>query len=233
MLKYSTGSPLPETRSTESETPPLNSRIAHDCVCRGGVPLPGTQQTCPSQCVTACIHCSERDTHSAQHTIASTNPYSVVGQPTMTAAQVDRVLQNAGSPAQGTGTAVYALSLKYGIDDAFAVAFFQHESTFGTRGEAQSSLSPGNLRCIPDAACVNTSGQPCQTEQSCYAAFPTWEAGFEAWYKLIRTLYVDTWHLTTIEQIIPRYAPNADHNDEANYIASVEASVAAFREVQG
>lgn len=163
----------------------------------------------------------------------STNPYSVVGQPTMTAAQVDRVLQNAGSPAQGTGTAVYALSLKYGIDDAFAVAFFQHESTFGTRGEAQSSLSPGNLRCIPDAACVNTSGQPCQTEQSCYAAFPTWEAGFEAWYQLIRTLYVDIWHLTTIEQIIPRYAPNADHNDEANYISSVEASVAAFREVQG
>ena len=161
------------------------------------------------------------------------NPYSVLGLPTITAAQIDHILRTAHSPAQGTGAAVYALSLTYYIDDAFALAFFQHESTFGTRGEAQLSLSPGNLRCIPDAACVNTLGQPCEAGQSCYAAFPTWEAGFEAWYKLIRTLYVDTWKLTTIEQIIPRYAPNADNNNEAAYIASVEASVATFRKVQG
>ena len=184
------------------------------------------------------VHANEDAHSSVTHTVTPSrtmlsrhDPYSVLGTPTLTAAQIERILHTANSPAQGTGAAVYALSLTYHLDDAFALAFFQHESTFGTRGEAQTSLSPGNLRCIPDTACVNTSGQSCQVGQSCYAAFPTWEAGFEAWYRLIRTLYVDTWKLTTIAQIIPRYAPSADHNDEAAYIASVEASVTMFREV--
>ena len=162
---------------------------------------------------------AQRDTHS----------YSVVGKPTLTIAFINRVLSTAGSPAAGKGQALYNLGVKYGIDPAFALAFFRHESSFGQAGEASSTLSLGNLRCIPDAACLNTSGQTCQPNQSCYAAFPAWEAGFEAWYKLIRTLYINVWKLTTIDQIIPRYAPPSDNNNDDAYIASLKHAIDTWR----
>ena len=138
-------------------------------------------------------------------------PYSVLGKPTISAAFINQVLASYNSPAAGKGQALYDLGAQYGIDPAFALAFFMHESTFGTAGEAQQSLSLGNLRCIPNAKC-----------QDGYAWFNSWEDGFKAWYELIRNLYVAHWGLTTVDTIIPTYAPTADHNDEAAYIASVK-----------
>ena len=143
-----------------------------------------------------------------------TGPYSVLGKPTITVDFINRVLANANSPAAGKGQALYDLGVRYGIDPAFALAFFQHESSFGKAGEARSSLSLGNLRCIPDAQCTDN-----------YAWFPSWEAGFEAWYKLIRNLYVAVWGLTTVDQIIPKYAPPADNNNDDAYIASLKHSL--------
>lgn len=143
-----------------------------------------------------------------------TGPYSVLGKPTITADFINQVLAAYSSPAAGKGQALYDLGVKYGIDPAFALAFFQHESTFGKFGEANSSLSLGNLRCIPNFQCRDN-----------YAWFPTWESGFEAWYKLIRNLYVADWGLSTVDQIIPKYAPPADNNNDNAYIASVEHSI--------
>ena len=141
----------------------------------------------------------------------STGPYSVLSAPTLSVDTINKILAAYNSPAAGKGQALYDLGKQYGIDPAFALAFFMHESTFGTRGEATSSLSLGNLRCIPNTQC--TDG---------YAWFPSWEAGFKAWYELIRNLYVAYWGRTTIETIIPKYAPTADNNDEAAYIASLK-----------
>ncbi len=149
---------------------------------------------------------------------ASSSPYRVVGAPTLSAAFINRVLVAYHSPAAGKGQALYDLGVQYGIDPAFALAFFFHESGFGTQGEARSSLSLGNLRCIPTARC-----------QDGYAWFPSWEAGFAAWYALIRDLYVNQWGLTTVSQIIPRYAPPSDNNNDAAYIASVEQAIATWR----
>ncbi|MBV9020377.1 MAG: glucosaminidase domain-containing protein [Ktedonobacteraceae bacterium] len=145
-------------------------------------------------------------------------PYSVLGKPTITADFINSVLDSYHSPAAGKGQALYDLGVKYGVDPAFALAFFQHESTFGNYGEARSSLSLGNLRCIPNAMCRNN-----------YAWFNTWEDGFEAWYKLIRNLYVAIWGLTTVDAIIPRYAPTSDNNNEAAYIAAVKHSIDNWR----
>lgn len=145
---------------------------------------------------------------------AQTGPYGVLGKPTITADFINRVLAAYHSPAQGKGQALYDMGVKYNIDPAFALAFFQHESTFGTRGEATASLSLGNLRCIPNYRC-----------QDNYAWFNTWEDGFKAWYELIRNLYIAQWGLVTVDQIIPKYAPAADHNDEAAYIASLKHSL--------
>ena len=114
----------------------------------------------------------------------------------------------------GKGQALYDLGVKYGIDPAFALAFFMHESTFGTAGMARVTLSLGNLRCIPSVPCNNG-----------YAQFSSWEQGFEAWYKLIRNLYVAQWGLVTIDQIIPTYAPSSDHNNVSGYIAALKHSI--------
>ena len=148
---------------------------------------------------------------------------SVIGGPSLSAAFIDQVLANAGSPASGQGGTFYSASAKYNIDDAWALAFYQHESTFGLKGEARNSLSIGNLRCVYKG--YEDLGPWCADGYH----WPSWQAGIEAWYRLIRNVYVDSWGLSTVEKIIPHYAPNADHNDEAAYIASVEQSVASWR----
>jgi hypothetical protein len=156
----------------------------------------------------------QSDTPLAPKVPLQTGPYSVLGKPTLTVAFINEVLAAYNSPASGKGQALYDLGVQYGIDPTFALAFFFHESDFGTQGEARVSLSLGNLRCIPNFKC-----------QDGYAWFPSWEAGFKAWYSLIRNLYVADWGLTTVDQIIPRYAPPSDNNDDSAYIASLKLAI--------
>jgi Mannosyl-glycoprotein endo-beta-N-acetylglucosaminidase len=147
-----------------------------------------------------------------------TGPYAVLSKPTISADFINQVLASYNSPAVGKGQALYDVGVKYGIDPAFALAFFMHESTFGTAGEARTTLSLGNLRCIPNYACVDQ-------DRGGYASFASWEDGFRAWYELIRNYYVAQRGLTTIEKIIPTYAPAADNNDELAYISSLKRTI--------
>ncbi|HLI71914.1 MAG TPA: glucosaminidase domain-containing protein [Ktedonobacteraceae bacterium] len=167
----------------------------------------------------------------AAKTAIPTNPgpYSVVGKPTISAAFINEVLATYHSPTAGMGQDLYNLGIKYGIDPVYALAFFMHESLFGTTGEARVTLSLGNERCIPDRPCINTAGTACQQGQSCYAKMYSWQDGFEQWYKLIRNLYVAQWGLVTVDQIIPVYAPSSDHNNVAGYIAALKHTVDTWR----
>ncbi len=140
-----------------------------------------------------------------------TGPYNVLGAPTINVSLINQVLDSYHSPAAGKGQALYDPGVKYGIDPVFALAFFMHESTLGTRGEATATLSLGNIRCVPNHACHDG-----------YSQYGSWEEGFEAWYKLIRNLYVAQWGLVTVDQIIPTYAPNSDNNNEKGYIAALK-----------
>jgi hypothetical protein len=160
--------------------------------------------------------------------------YSVVGGPSVTADFINEVLGHYGSPAAGLGQALYGQGVNYEVDPVFALAFFMHESSFGKAGMARITLGLGNERCLPDRACINTQGGPCQAGQSCYAQFSSWQDGFEHWYQLIKDGYVGgkvsrSCPCRTIAQIIPVYAPNSDHNNEAGYIASVEHAVSTWR----
>jgi len=147
-----------------------------------------------------------------------TGPYAVLGKPTITADFINRVLASYNSPAAGKGQALYDLGVKYGIDPVFALAFFEHESLFGTTGEARTTLSLGNLRCIPTRPCIDQN-------RGGYAQMYSWEDGFDQWYKLIRNLYVAQWGLVTVDKIIPTYAPNSDGNNEAEYIATLKHEI--------
>jgi hypothetical protein len=138
---------------------------------------------------------------------------------------INQVLTAYHSPAAGKGQALYDGGVQYGIDPAFALAFFMHESSFGTAGMARTTLALGNERCLTDRPCVNTSGTTCQDGQSCYAQFYSWEDGFDHWYQLIAGPIYKGSGLTTVGTIIPRYAPTADNNDEQAYIASVEHEI--------
>lgn len=154
-------------------------------------------------------------------TASYTIGYSVVGKPSISANLINRVLCSASSPACGTGAALYADGIHYGIDPVYALAFFEHESDFGTTGVAGVTHSLGNIRCTPGYACIGG-----------FRAYATWQAGYVDWYRLILNLYIKQWHLTTVEQIIPIYAPARDGNDPQAYTAAVENAVNQWRKAE-
>ena len=142
---------------------------------------------------------------------------SILGRPSLSVAFINRVLSAYHSPAAGLGSVLYADSLTYGIDDAYPLAFFLHESSMGNAGWAE--------------------GQSLSWQHSVYgwlvvwwwlSLLSTWAAGFHDWFTLIVNEYLPR-HLSTIATIIPVYAPSADHNDEHAYITAVLLAVSAWR----
>jgi hypothetical protein len=144
--------------------------------------------------------------------------FDVRGKPTISAALIDQVLSAYGSPMAGEGRDIYNLGVKYEIDPAFCLAFFVHESAAGTRGEAVITHNLGNIRA--------TAGSP---SRDGYRYYDSWLDGAEDWYRLISHVYVGSWGLSTVDQIVPVYAPSADSNDPAAYIDDVEQLVTAWR----
>lgn len=144
--------------------------------------------------------------------------YEVTGSPTISADFINQVLDYYGSPAAGKGQALYDFGAQYDIDPVYALAFFMHESSFGTTGVARVTRSLGNIRVTPGYESYDG-----------YRKYKTWEAGFEDWYKLIQKQYVQKWKLSTVDQIIPVYAPSADHNDVDAYIQSIKSAVDSWR----
>lgn len=144
--------------------------------------------------------------------------YDLRHAPTVDAATIARVLRGYGSPAVGAAETIYRLGVEYGIDPAYCLAFFIHESTAGTAGVARVTKSVGNIRHTPGYR--NYEG---------YRHYDSWEEGIEDWYKLISDLYIDGWGLTTVDAIIPVYAPSSDGNNPAGYAATVKKLVAGWR----
>ncbi len=81
--------------------------------------------------------------------------YTVLGSPTVTPTFIDQVLSAYGSPAAGSGQALYDLGVQYEIDPVYALSFFLHEDSFGGTGIGAANHSLGNIRC--------SAGYPCQS----------------------------------------------------------------------
>jgi len=79
---------------------------------------------------------------------------SVVGRPSLSADFINQVLASAGSPAAGTGEGLYDLSMQSGIDDAYALAVFQKESSFGRYGAGFDNHALGNIVCAGYPTCT-------------------------------------------------------------------------------
>jgi hypothetical protein len=150
--------------------------------------------------------------------------HSVVGAPTLNAAQIDEILASYGSPATGTGTIWIERGRVYGIDPAFALAFFVHESAAGTHPDWAGIKSDG-------ATTHNIGNIVCAGYTTCYGRFRDygdWAEGINDWYRLISVEYIGGRGVTTIEQIIPIYAP-AFENDVPRYIEAVLQLVYTWR----
>ncbi len=148
---------------------------------------------------------------------AHTPDYQLAAPPSVSAATIDRVLAQYNSPAAGSGALFYDLGVQYGIDPAYALAFYIHESSAGTKGVARFTHGIGNIRV--------TAGY--QSYEG-YRSYDTYAAGIEDWYKLIKELYIEGWGLTTPAPIIARYAPWGDNNNPDVYAATVKALVASW-----
>lgn len=152
--------------------------------------------------------------------------HSVLGQPTITAAAIDTILAKYNSPAAGTGQIWVTQGQRYGIDPAYAVAFFIHESTAGT--------NPGWAGIKPDGTLTHNVGNIiCAGYTTCYGRFrdyASWDEGITDWYKLISAEYVNGRGIASVEQIIPIYAPASDNNDVPGYINVVVSMVESWRQ---
>jgi len=158
------------------------------------------------------------ETPDGQHTVL------LQGEPQITAAIADRVLAEYGSPAAGTGQIWIDLGRQYGIEPAYALAFFIHESSAGTN-PGWAGLKPGG------ATTHNIGNIICAGYATCYNRFRdygSWSEGIEDWYKLISKEYIGGRAAQTVEQIIPIYAPAFENNVNA-YVDAVVQMVEGWR----
>lgn len=146
----------------------------------------------------------------------SSGSYNVIGKPTIMPAYINHVLCSAQSPACGTGEQLYNDGVQAGIDPAYALAFFRHESSYGRYGIAHDNLGLGNIRCTSGYTCLNG-----------FRAYASWDAGYKDWYALI-VYYANVLGKRTIPDIVRTYAPDTENNTEG-YIIAVEQDVDAMR----
>lgn len=147
-----------------------------------------------------------------------TGALPIAGVPTLDARLVDGILAAYGSPLRGHGVEIAAVSARYRIDDAVALAFFVMESRAGTLGEAVRTRSFGNLRPMPRQPSIDG-----------YRAYATWMDGAAEWFRVMRALYLDRLHLATVEAAMPIYAPASDTNTPATIIAGIRQLVSCWR----
>lgn len=150
--------------------------------------------------------------------------YTFRAAPSLTPDQIDRILATYGSPATGTGQVWYDLGLQYGIDPAFALAFFISESTAGT-----AKMWAGRK---PNGSTTHNIGNIiCAGYQTCYGRFrdyPSWEVGIADWYRLIDVEYLRGRGHKTLADVLPVYAP-AVENDVNGYMRLVQRLVDQWR----
>ncbi len=150
--------------------------------------------------------------------------YQLQGGSSLSAQQVDSILASYNSPAAGTGQTWVELGRRYNIDPAYPLAFFIHESTAGTHPNWAGQKSDGTTT-------HNIGNIICAGYPSCYGRFRdygSWEEGIEDWYRLIDDEYIEGRGITTLDEIIPIYAPSIE-NDVGGYTNVVKQLVDSWR----
>jgi N-acetyl-anhydromuramyl-L-alanine amidase AmpD len=151
---------------------------------------------------------------------------AIAGSSQMSQEAFKQVLIAANSPAAAEADAMYAALIASGVRAELLLAFFQHESQYGKLGICHDydTRNPGNVRSPEQAgagAIIETRGGP-------FAKYPNWTAGTQDWAARLRGPKYAGSGLTTVRQVIPKYAPSSDNNQPESYIRAVLASVARW-----
>lgn len=133
------------------------------------------------------------------------------------------MLLNAHSPAAGNAHECYDICLIEGVNPAIALAFFLKESTYGTKGIAVRTKNWGNVR-TPETVGVGTI---INTPRGQFVQYSSWVVSLADWCKRLKGPKYRG--LTTVEQVVPRYAPSSDGNNVTRYIDVVHAAVNAWK----
>lgn len=148
---------------------------------------------------------------------------TVEGAPTITPEKINQILEQYNSPAAGLGQHIYDKGVETGINPAVALAFFIQESSAGTAGVAERTKSWGNIK-----------GEGPAGSDSGFRKYNTYEEGVDDWYRLIKEKYLAPpseggFGAKTLSQIISKYAPSSDNNNEAAYVANVKGMVKGWQ----
>ncbi len=142
---------------------------------------------------------------------------TIARSPSISLVEVGRVLQSVNSPMLPYAEDVYDDGVQYGIDPVFALAFWMKESREASDGSvAATDHNPGY-----------TEGLSTDTRCGRWACWPTWPDGIAGWFHYMRIYFVDR-GVTTVESILPIYAPPTENNTNT-YISSVLNWVAQWR----
>jgi len=144
------------------------------------------------------------------------------------------VLEEHHSPAAVFGGECYDVVAAYGLDPAVALAFFEHESTFGTKGVAVRSRNWGNLRTAPVDPLFADSvhdGWTWFVQRADELPGQEWVRSCRAWARLISKVYIGGKGLYDVTSILRVYAPSEDGNAPAAYARAVEKAVAEWEKM--
>ena len=149
--------------------------------------------------------------------------FKILSRPTISRATFVRILHENDSPAAGSAEQAWANIIAYGVDPAFELAMFLHESSYGRKGAAVSRRNWGNLRRSPYFKSFKG-----------FAKYPTWAAGAGDTARLLRIYGLDLIrpprHTSTARTLPFVWAPAKDHNKPAAYgQALVDAMVRYHR----
>ncbi|HVB22953.1 MAG TPA: hypothetical protein VNG51_13510 [Ktedonobacteraceae bacterium] len=125
---------------------------------------------------------------------------SVVGPPSLSAATINAIFTEFGSPMAGTGATVETLSRQYNIDDAFALGVWWTETNDGMAGVGSADRNPGSVRGSP--------GYPSAWDG--YTIYPSYTAAIIDWFNILNGRYIHS-GLTTVFSIARPYVGTSSY----------------------
>jgi hypothetical protein len=159
----------------------------------------------------------------SQVKVISSGDYRPIAPPSISLKVFSKFLQEFNSPALSEAEAMYRIIVAEGGDPAFALAFFEHESSLGKSGVAVYTKSIGNIRCTPGYQCYYTQAN------GAFRQYQNWSDGAQDWVRLLKSNTYLGRGLLTIDQIMPVYAPTADKNNPIAYAQGVKDRVENLR----
>jgi N-acetyl-anhydromuramyl-L-alanine amidase AmpD len=149
--------------------------------------------------------------------------YDIKGPPDLTIDRFIRILTDAGSPATGEAAAIYASLDHHGVRPSVWLAFGWVESKLGREGivAEYNTHNMGNVRS-PELPAL---GKTIDTPRGRFATYLGWTEGAYDWgARMVGPKYAGA-DLTTVRQVLPKYAPSSDSNDPDAYARAALAKI--------